>query len=252
VARLREGGIEVICPFLEGQAVGLDEAYHLFYRKGRPLVHLKWAQTLDGHVTAAHGRYLTGPAALDRVHRDRFLADALLVSAGTVVQDDPQLTVRLPGVSKQLVRVVVDRLGTLQPGGALFRSCPAEGPVWVVRPRGATCAPLPEREGLQILEADPDGRGGVDTESLLALLRDRGVMRLYIEAVGRLAWSFLGAGWVDRLSIHVAPMLRGGEEAPPPAAGAPKEGVSLEGARIEVVGADWIFEKELEGRCLPG
>jgi len=250
LAALREAGIDVICPYQRDASIALDEAYHLFYGKGRPLVHLKWAQTLDGRVTAAHGRYLTGPASRDRVHRDRFLADAILVSAGTVLQDDPRLTVRLPGVSKRLVRVVLDRLGTLQPAGALFRAIPTEGPVWIVRPEGLGCAPFPEMDGVELLEVAPDGRGGVDLPELLAVLRERRLMRLYVEAVGSLAWAFLSGEWVDRISVHVAPLLRGGDAAPV-APEAPRDGISLEGARLEAAGVDWIFEKELEGRCLP-
>lgn len=247
---LRRAGIEVECPVLEAEAVALDAAYHHFYRKGRPYVHLKWAQSLDGRVTAAHGRYLTGPQARERVHRDRFAADALLVSAGTVLQDDPRLTVRLEGQSKPLVRVVVDRLGTLQPGGALFRTCPQEGPVWVVRPRGLSAPELPAREGLELLEVEGDGAGGLDLAALLALLRDRRIVRLYVEAVGALAHAFLGGEWVDRLSVHLAPVLRGGEVPAVPAF--PGEGLSLAGAAVTAAGPDWIFERDLEGRCLPG
>jgi len=251
LAALQGADIEVVCPHQPEACADLDEAYHLFYRKGRPLVHLKWAQTLDGRVTTAHGRYLTGPAARDRVHRDRFLADAILVSAGTVLQDDPRLTVRLPGVTKRLIRVVIDRLGTLQPSGALFRAVPDEGPVWIVRPEGLSAEPFPPLAGVELLAVAGDGRGGVDLPALLTLLRERRVMRLYVEAVGALAWAFLAGEWVDRVSVHVAPLLRGGESAPV-APQAPRDGISLEGARVEPAGVDWIFEKRLEGQCLPG
>lgn len=247
---LREAGLAVECPVLPAEAMALDEAYHHFYRTGRPFVHLKWAQSLDGRVTAAHGRYLTGPQARARVHRDRFLADGLLVSAGTVLQDDPQLTVRLDGEGKPLVRIVVDRLGTLQAEGALFRSCPEAGPVWVVRPSGLDAPALPPREGLEVLEVAGDGEGGVDLTSLMALLRDRRLMRLYVEAVGKLAWAFLAGRWTDRLSIHVAPVLRGGEAPTVPAFTG--GGLSLEGASLSPEGADWVLERVLEGRCLPG
>ncbi len=253
LARLREGGIEVWSGLLQAEAVALDPAYHHFYRKGRPFVHLKWAQTLDGRVRPAAGRYLTGPEARRRVHEERFLADALLVSAGTVLRDDPALTVRLPGRSKTLVRIVLDRRGVLGPGRTLFQRAPEDGPVWIIRPTGLRASSFPVTRGVEVLELDPDGEGGIGLEPLMALLKARRIMALYVEAVGRLAGTLLAGGWVDRLSLHLAPCFQGvGSGAPEPPALMLSDGVSLEDARVVRAGSDWILEKELEGRCLLG
>lgn len=245
---LREAGIESHCPVLPLEAVALDRAYHHFYRKGRPFVHLKWAQSLDGCVKAERAGYLTGEAARLRVHEDRFLSDAILVTAGTVREDDPELTIRLEGREKNLIRVVVDREGTWEPEGRMVASSPAKGPLWVFRPRGGHTLP-DSSERVRWFECQGDGRGGILWESLFRELHARRVMRLYVEGVGRFAAELLREGWVDLLSIHLAPVL-GGVAAPLKTADTPFS-LSLQGAAWTRAGEDWIIEKPLEGLCLP-
>lgn len=244
---LREAGIETVCPVLPLEAIALDPAYHLYYEKGRPFIHLKWAQSLDGCVKAAVGHYLTGEEARKRVHEDRFLADAILVSAGTVEEDDPQLTVRLEERAKPLVRVVVDRKGTWEPRGAIAASCPDKGPLWVFRPKQSDRPPSLS-EKILWLEAETDCDGGLSWESVLRELHARRVMRILVEAVGTMAGKLLKEGWVDLLSIHLAPALFG-NPTPLQPEGAPFQ-VSLRGASWKRAGEDWIVEKELDGRCL--
>jgi diaminohydroxyphosphoribosylaminopyrimidine deaminase/5-amino-6-(5-phosphoribosylamino)uracil reductase len=250
---LKAGGVRMEVGLLREEGEAVDPAYHHFYRANRPFVHLKWAQTLDGAVRLPGGGYITGAEARQIVHQERFLADAILVSAGTVLDDDPLLTVRLAGRSKPLTRVVLDSRMRLTGAEGLFRTCPEEGPVWVVRPLGDDTGGLRLKEGAEALPLAAQASGGFDLRELLLRLRERKVMYLYVEAVGRLSSSFLRERLVDRLSVHIAPVLAGGEKLPGPLDGPLGElrGMRLEGGEMIRAGSDWVFTASLEGRCLP-
>ncbi len=254
-AELREAGIEVVMPFDEEAGRAVDPAYHLFYEKGRPAVHLKAASTLDGRVAPPRGGYFTGEEARRLVHEERFESDAVLVSAGTVLRDDPLLTVRLGGGRrKPLLRVLLDGAGRLRGTERVFATAPAEGPIlWV---RGEEAPPLPRvpGEGVEVASLPRKAGGGFPLEALLRLLRDRSVMALYVEAVGRLAGAFLAEGWVDRLSLHLAPRFQGGPLEPPLAElpqGFTPWALPVLALEARVLGSDWVLAARLEGRCLP-
>ncbi len=251
--RLREAGIGVVMGFLERQGMTVDPAYQVFHRKARPYVHLKWAQSLDGTVVPPTGGTITGEEARRRVHEDRFLADAILVSSGTVAFDDPRLTVRLADRTKPLIRVLLDSPGRLTGRERVFATSPGGGPVWVVCPPSAPLSLGKAPEGVEILPMEREAGGGFALASLLRLLRERQVVYLYVEAVGRLAGAFLREGYVDRLSVHLAPSLLGGPRHPGPLDGGVAEagGLRLDGAVCEKAGRDWILTADLEGRCLP-
>ena len=214
--KLRSLGVVVHMGLLEREGLAVDPAYHTFYTKGRPHVHLKWAQTLDGRVAIPGGGYITGPEARLVVHRERLLADAILVSASTVVADDPLLTVRLDGQSKTLARVVLDHRGLLTGREKLFSTCPGGGPVLVMVPEGASPPTWLPQEDVVIYPLPLDPAGRFDLRAVLAAIKGRNLLALYVEAVGSLSSAFLRAGLVDRISVHVAPMLAGPPRGRPP------------------------------------
>lgn len=252
---LREAGLEVLTGFMEEEGVRVDEAYHTFFKKGRPHVHLKWAQSLDGVVQAPGRGYITGEEARRRVHLDRFQSDAILVSSGTIRVDDPFLTVRLECAEKPLVRVILDSPGSLTGREAVFATGPAGGPVWVVVPQGYSHPMLESRENVELVRLPKRPEGGFAISDVLRLLREREVMALYVEAVGRLGSSFLESGFVDRLSVHVAPWLFGRDSGLSALEGdvlADGNGLRLPAIAWEQAGADLIATAVLEGQCLRG
>jgi len=251
---LRDKGLEVVLGCMEEQGEAVDAAYHAFYRMGRPYVHLKWAQSLDGVVQAPSGGYLTGEEARRRVHRERFLADAILVSSGTVRMDDPLLTVRLDSPEKPLVRVILDSPCSLTGREAVFATCPGSGPIWAIVPEGYDNPALRGKVGVELIGLPKEPGGGFAIEAVLRALKERQVIALYVEAVGRLASSFLDSRFVDHLSVHVAPVLLGRESALSALEGRALEeglGLHLSNAVLEQAGSDWIVSADLEGRCLP-
>ena len=249
-AALREAGVECNLGPCEAEGREVDLPYHVFHEKNRPFVHLKWAQTLDGRASKEGGGYLTGEAARARVHEERYMSDAILVAAATVTEDDPLLTVRRPGGEKRLLRVILDKYGRIGGGERVFETCPEGGPVMVIRPNGATGAKLSDLEGAGVKKLGVDGAARFRAGDILRLLRGEQVVALYVEGVGNLAWTFLSENLVDRLSVHIAPRLSGGDHRRLALKGdgfPPGEMLSLEGATWEQLGPDMIVTKDFPG-----
>ncbi|MDP3711881.1 MAG: bifunctional diaminohydroxyphosphoribosylaminopyrimidine deaminase/5-amino-6-(5-phosphoribosylamino)uracil reductase RibD [Mycobacteriales bacterium] len=180
-AVLRAAGVEVELGRLADEvARGPLEAWLTAQRTRRPFVTWKSAVTLDGRVAAADGtsRWITGEAARADVHRLRAEVDAVVVGVGTVLADDPQLTVR-PDPGHQPLRVVLDRTGRTPPGARVLDDA-ADSLVLAFAPAAA-----------------------------LAELAARGVVSVLLEGGPTVAAAFLEAGLVDRVVTYVAPALLG-------------------------------------------
>lgn len=190
-ATLRAAGMEVV-PGLHAQATErINEVWLTAVRRQHPYVTWKFAASLDGRSAAADGtcRWITGERARADVHRLRNEVDTVLVGIGTVLADDPRLTVRLDGVTRQPLRVVADTHGRT-PATALVRD--ESAPTWV-----ATGDEVGTR----------DGR--LDIAALLTQLYARDRRHVLLEGGPTLAGAFLRAGLVDRVVAYVAPMLMG-------------------------------------------
>lgn len=161
-------------------------------------------QSLDGRIATAsgHSHYLNGPDSIAHLHRLRALADAVVVGAGTVVADGPQLTVRHCSGANPL-RVVLDARGRVPADRRIFTDPTA--PTLVIRSEGAAGPGLAEAETLPL---DPDG--GFRPADVLGLLAARGAHRVLVEGGGVTVSRFLAAGALDMLHVMVAPMLIGG------------------------------------------
>ncbi|MGY1592886.1 GTP cyclohydrolase II [Geodermatophilus sp. SYSU D00708] len=179
----------------------------------RPYVVLKYAQTLDGRIATAGGdsKWISGEEERALSHALRAACDAVMVGVGTVLCDDPRLTVRLvPGASP--LRVVLD--STLRtPSSALLLE---GGPPTLVLTTDH--APEEDRQRVRATGAGvcvlPAGPGGVDLVAGLRALRERGVRSLLVEGGARVITSLLSGGLVDRAVIGTAPKIIGaGKEA---------------------------------------
>jgi diaminohydroxyphosphoribosylaminopyrimidine deaminase/5-amino-6-(5-phosphoribosylamino)uracil reductase len=185
-ARLREAGVEVVEGFEQAEAEdGALASWLTGVREQRPRVVWKAGATLDGRVAAADGtsRWITGPEARAEVHRLRAGCDAVLVGSGTVLADDPQLTVRDADgrdVDRQPLRVVLDRRGRLPETARVLDDA---------APTHVSAAATPR--------------------ALLDELFARDVRRLLLEGGPTLAAAFLRDGLVDEIVMHLAPKLLG-------------------------------------------
>ncbi len=186
---------------------------HVEARQDRPYTVLKYAQTLDGRIATAHGdsKWISGEEERRVSHALRAFSDAVLVGVGTVLVDDPQLTVRMvPGVSP--MRVVLDSTLRTPPSARIFDRDAATLIVTTAEAppeRRATLSDL----GAMIRLATP-GAGGVAIRPALRALYDEGVKSLLVEGGARVITSMLAAGVVDRIIVAVAPTIIGaGTEA---------------------------------------
>lgn len=211
VARLRAAGIEVEVGDGAAPITGLLRPYLRFRQSGRPYVIAKFAVSLDGMVgaPAAGIRWLTGPAAAERVHQDRDHVDAILVGSGTVLADDPALTARPGGTaaSRQPVRVVLDSRGRSPVTARVFDgSAPTVVATGPASPR-AWRESLQHR-GITVLELE-EGATGINLDQLLAALGQRNVVSLIAEGGPTVHAALFVDDLVDEVHAYIAPKLLG-------------------------------------------
>lgn len=249
--RLRAQGVEVVTGVLERVCRRLNEAFVHHVETGRPLVTLKVAQTLCGHVATETGnaRWVTGTTARRRVHRWRAELDGVLVGSGTAHADDPRLTVRhVEG--RQPTRFVLDRQGTLPPGLNIFTDDFAGYTVAII---GAEQAAPPYAERMQAaggrLLRIPEREGHLDLEALLetlgqeSLSEGRPVQSLLVEAGPGLATALFRQDLVDRFFLFIAPKLLGSGVPTLRSLGITEmaEALAFAESRWEPVGEDLLF-----------
>jgi diaminohydroxyphosphoribosylaminopyrimidine deaminase/5-amino-6-(5-phosphoribosylamino)uracil reductase len=213
-AALRAAGVEVVEGVCAAEARALQAGFLSRITRGRPMVTLKLAQSLDGRIATAEGesRWITGPAARARVHLMRAAHDAVLVGAGTARADDPELTVRGLGTPWQPVRIVASSGLDLDPRGRLGRSAGA-APVWLLHGPRAPAARRAawEAAGARLIEVAEAAEGGLEPVAMLAALGAAGLTRVFCEGGGRLAAALIRAGLVDRLVRFTGGIALGAE-----------------------------------------
>ena len=209
--KLRAAGIVVESGLMEAQARELNRGFLSRIERGRPWLRVKLASSLDGRTAMASGdsKWISGEAARRDVQQWRARSGALLTGAGTVLADDPQLTVRLDDGSDFLppLRVVLDPgLATVARG----RVREGDAPTLYLH--------APEAKPPRGLQADhvavPVDKGRFDLDAVLRLLATRGINEVQVEAGATLAGAFLAAGLVDELLLYIAPVLLGERARP--------------------------------------
>lgn len=223
IAKLRAAGITVESGLMREAAREINIGFFSRIERHRPWVRVKLAMSLDGRTALANGesKWITGEAARADVQRWRARSSAILTGVGTVLADNPQLTVRLPlpaghgvGVLDESghpftpVRVVLDRhLRTPADSHVLDGQTPtlmlhAASAIPDHRFTRVECITLPERNG------------ALDLHAALALLAGRGCSELHVEAGPTLCGALFAAGLADELLIYMAPLLLGDTARP--------------------------------------
>lgn len=237
--RLRNAGIEVEVGLLAEEGERLNAAYLTHRRTGRPYVTLKLAQSIDGSIATQVGDagWITGEVARVRGHSMRAEAQAIVVGVGTLLADDPALTVRHVEGEDPL-RVVLDtHLRT--PADA---ACLPGAMILTTDAGGKTRARL-EAAGAEIVTVEADESGRPSIQALLDVLGDRDIIHVLVEGGSKVAAGFLKVGVVDRIAAFTAPRMLG--------AGVPSvadlgiqtvdAGVELTGVQTEWLGHDLLY-----------
>jgi diaminohydroxyphosphoribosylaminopyrimidine deaminase/5-amino-6-(5-phosphoribosylamino)uracil reductase len=243
IARLRQAGIEVVVPVLEAQARALIADFEKHIRTKRPYVIAKAAITLDGKMATRTGssKWITGPEARTEAHRMRDRADAVMVGVGTVLADDPALTVRhVPG--RNPLRVVLDRALRTPPTAAILHTEEAKTLVY-----HAAEASQERREALASTGAEL-----IEAGSLTDVLDDLGrrdVVRLLVEGGPTLHGALFAEGLVDHVAVFIAPKILGDAEAPGFVSGLGitemSRALGLIGPEVQKLGEDLLITGEL-------
>jgi len=246
VARLRDGQIAVDVVD-DAWAREIVDEFAIAVRATRPYVLLKLAASLDGYVAPRPGdrHWLTGREAREYVRELRATHDAVLVGAGTVRSDDPQLSVRPPRARhKAYVRAIACEDAPVPLERAIFTPVYGYAPTIVLAPAGARVrfAALEAHADVAYVGAADDLR--LDLRLALETLRARGIATLLCEGGPTLAGRLLEAGLVDRIDWLVAPALLGNAHAIPALRlGARSEPLQFE--RVVALGSDVLLRARL-------
>jgi diaminohydroxyphosphoribosylaminopyrimidine deaminase/5-amino-6-(5-phosphoribosylamino)uracil reductase len=246
-AQLREAGIEVAEGCMRNAAAELNTGFLLSRERNRPLVTLKLAVSLDGRIGTHSGdsKWITSPIARMRAHLLRAQHDAVMVGSNTALQDDPDLTCRLPGLPKRPgVRIILDGRLRLSLTSKVVVTA-GTVPTWVITREDADDARRQAFEncGAEIIAVPPDEAGFPDLVPALASLADRGLTRILVEGGGKLAASLIRADLVDRMIWFRAPSVIGGDGLPGIAAfgiDTVAEAPRWQRARADILGDDLL------------
>jgi diaminohydroxyphosphoribosylaminopyrimidine deaminase/5-amino-6-(5-phosphoribosylamino)uracil reductase len=242
--RLEAAGVAVVVGILEQDALALIKPWTKFVTKGRSYLSLKLGTALDGRIATRTGasRWITSPESRLKVQELRIAHDAVMVGIGTVLADNPRLTVRdVPGRSP--VRVVVDSQLRLPLGSQLVQTA-REVPTCVVTTERASRGAAAELEaaGVPVIPVASTAEGRCDVKEALRELAAREVVSVLCEGGAELAGTLLAGGLADELHVFVAPILLGPRGRPGAVdwAGpeAPDEAPKIKPVRWELCGPD--------------
>lgn len=243
---LQNARISVRYGFLEAQCRHLNEVFFHHITANRPFVTLKMGLTLDGRIAARSGRgeWFTSDFSRQYVHHLRHGHDAILTTATTVAADNPQLTVRgLPDVTRQPIRVILDRHFRLNPDEhwRVFKT--DEAPTWIFTSKirhHQEHAQKARNLGIRIFEVDDTGIG-LHLPEVFQKLGEAGVASVMVEAGGHLAGGLLREKLVNKVYLFYAGKILGDAMAPP---------AFSENTKLALAGASQFYihhTRQLEG-----
>ena len=250
IEALRAAGVEVEVGVCEEEAQELNSPFVTRLTKNRPWIIGKWAMTLDGKIATRIGSsyWISSDEARLRVHEWRETVDAILIGSRTAMEDDPQLTVRLPeGRTPKRIptRIVVDSGGTLSVFSELALTA-RDVPLLLVfgpnTPKGKK--EFWESKGAEVMVIDAP----THEQRLLLLLTnlaERGMTNILVEGGGELLGHFFDLELIDEARVFVSPKIIGGSEAVVAVGGVGRElmrkAATLRNKKIEVIGTDVLI-----------
>ncbi len=249
IRQLEEAGMHVQVGICEVEAQQLNEVFIKYITTQCPFVILKSAISLDGKIATVSGesQWITSEASRMKGHEIRAQVDAILVGIGTVLQDNPSLTTRLPErKNEDPIRVVVDSHARIPLGAKIFNPESNAGPLIAVTEN----APSEKITALKSVGADvlviEERAGRVCLKGLKRELGQKGITSVLIEGGGEINAAALQAGIVDKLMFFVAPKLIGGKDAPGPIGGTGvvclAEAFELRAVKTTQIDTDFLIE----------
>jgi len=211
IKKLEQAGIKVRSGLLRQQAIELNRGFVRRMKCGRPWVTVKFGTSLDGRTAMHNGesQWITGPAARADVQRLRAASSAILTGAGTVLTDDPSLTVRLNGSARQPLRVVLDSNLSIPDRAKIYSDGHPLLLATVLDEKDDRFQQL-RRHGIDIHSFPADESGRVNAKCLLqSLAADYLCNEILVEAGSVVCGKLLANELVDEIVLYFAPVLMG-------------------------------------------
>jgi diaminohydroxyphosphoribosylaminopyrimidine deaminase/5-amino-6-(5-phosphoribosylamino)uracil reductase len=208
IEKMRKAGIEVEVGLLEKKCRTLNRRFFTFHEKKRPYIILKWAQTLDGFIDTdrsetVHPTWITNALAKRLVHKQRSEESAILIGTNTAQYDNPALTVR-EWSGTQPIRMVIDRVGRLNPGLQIFDR---KSPTWVF-----TSVEMEGSENLEYIRLD---FGQNILPQMMDELYRRNILSVIVEGGSKLLNSFIELNLWDEAFVYTGNQFFGKGVAAP-------------------------------------
>lgn len=244
VKMLEEAGIGVVLGIREAESLKMNEVFNKFITSKKPFVTLKAASTLDGKI-ATHSldsKWITSEDARRDVHEMRSEHMAILVGIGTVMEDDPELTARIPN-GRNPIRVILDSSLRTPLDAKIVNTHVAETWIFTSRTYDRFKKKQLESEGLRIFETGNETR--TDVNDVLRILGENDISSLFIEGGGTVNSAFLENHLIDKVVLYFAPKLVGGRAAPTFLEGQGfelmKDAIDLADGEFTKIGKDFKF-----------
>ncbi len=206
VKKLRTSGIQVEVGLSKEEARRLNEIYLKYITTGLPFVILKIAQTLDGKIAASNGdsKWITSDDSRKLVHRLRSRIDAVLVGAGTIVKDNPELTLhKIKGKNPRAI--VLASSGKIPPGSRVLKNNRGSKTVIVISKAGVNL----NYSNAELWKIKEGADGGIDIRQFLKKAGKEGISSLLIEGGREVFTSFLKHKLADKIYYFLSPKIMG-------------------------------------------
>jgi diaminohydroxyphosphoribosylaminopyrimidine deaminase/5-amino-6-(5-phosphoribosylamino)uracil reductase len=211
IQKLKENNIRVELGLLAEESRILNQKYFTFMRLGRPFIHLKIAQSLDGRIATNQGqsRWITNESALKKVHELRAEYDAILVGINTVIQDNPSLTVRRVKGRNPYRIILDDRLAIPQTAQVVTDRFKTHTIIFTSVPKENRTAQQLTKEGIRIIHMDTGLSKYLNVAEVVRTLAEMNISSLLVEGGGEIFTSFLKANLFDKITFFISPMIIG-------------------------------------------
>ncbi len=248
IKMLEQAGIQTTVGVLENESKRLNEIFIKYITHKRPFVTLKTAMSMDGKICTSTGqsKWITSEESRRYVHHLRNRAAAIMVGTNTLMRDNPSLTTRLEGKSRNAVRIILDRTGRVPLDSNVFNK-DSDTDIIVAtseyvdadRVRGLECL------GTKVLKV-PENNDVLSLSCLMDKLCELEIDSILLEGGGEIGFSALKEGIVDKVMIFIAPLIIGGREALTPIEGegfsSIEQSVKLKNISTRTIGNDILVE----------
>lgn len=241
---LKDAGIEVVIGVLEKKAIVMNEVFNKFIVQQKPFITMKAGSTLDGKIAthSADSKWITSAEARHDVHHLRNQHMAILVGVNTVIEDNPELTTRIPN-GRNPIRIILDSTLRIPLDAKVITD--GKAPTWIFTANQVNEQTKKYLEERNVLIFHTSGEKNTNPKDVVRILGENNISSVLLEGGGTIHAAFLEQQLVDKAEIYIAPKLVGGVNAPTFLEGGGvnlmKDAIELENLEITPIGKDFKF-----------